>query len=392
MPSLNVLMVTLSFSPGSVSPYPGVNRYSISLAEALQARGCHIRVVTPLFKNTASRETWNGIEIARLPDTKTVFGSLGVLAEMNFVSFELNLLRHPELFEDCQVLQSDIPLTRFRRSWGTRPYVALVHHTYRIWTGLDVLTTPFGRLYQRRALRQADAVVVHSSSAGKDVADSYGVPRDRIQVIHPGVDTDFFHPCESRSEMADHRGPSLVYVGLLEPRKGVHDLLPMFSIVSKALPDARLSVIGVGPEEEAMKAACRREGLSDRVAFEGKVSENRLLAVLKTADVFVFPSQQEGFGLACAEAMACGKPVVAYRNPVSEEVIGEGGVLVANRDLGAFADAVIRLAANPVEATGLGENGRLRVMNSFSWDVAAAEYIRLYESLVGVMSTQLEDI
>src|SRR2546427_12831817 len=104
-----ILMVALSFHPGAVTPYPGVNRYSVSLAEALQARGYQIRVVTPLLDNAPSHEMWNGIEIVRLRDTKTVFGRLGVLAELNFVSFELNLLRHSEVFEDCQVLQSDIP-------------------------------------------------------------------------------------------------------------------------------------------------------------------------------------------------------------------------------------------------------------------------------------------
>src|SRR5438034_7189826 len=98
MSSPRLLMVTLSFNPGRVSAYPGVNRYSVSLVEALQARGFHTRVVTPLLENASSHEKWNGIEIVRLPDTRALFGRLGVLAEMNFVSFELNLLRHPELF------------------------------------------------------------------------------------------------------------------------------------------------------------------------------------------------------------------------------------------------------------------------------------------------------
>src|SRR2546425_9626903 len=173
MSRLQIGMIALSFSPGRVTPFPGVNRYSLSLANALISNDVELRVITPALGNVSRTEIWGKIEITRLQDSKTLFGRLGVLAEANFRTFELNLLRHSEIFEDCDVLHTDIPLPRMKMHWRHKPLVGVVHHVYRVWAGTDLLTVPFGVLYQRRALKQADGVVTPSHAAAEDTVNVY---------------------------------------------------------------------------------------------------------------------------------------------------------------------------------------------------------------------------
>ena len=115
---IRIGLISLAFSPDLVTPFPGVNRYSVSLAEALTVSGCKIKVVTPRLGTSPPHETWRGIEIVRLRDSKSVFGKLGVLGQLNMPTFELNLLRHPRLFQDVDLIQTDIPLIRLRRKIG----------------------------------------------------------------------------------------------------------------------------------------------------------------------------------------------------------------------------------------------------------------------------------
>jgi glycosyltransferase involved in cell wall biosynthesis len=172
-----------------------------------------------------------------------------------------------------------------------------------------------------------------------------------------------------------------LYVGLLERRKGIRDILSVLSIVSGTLPEVRLWIVGSGPEENLMKELCRRMGLSHCVDFLGNIGDEELVTRLNEADIFVFPSLQEGFGLALVEAMACGRPIVAYRYRTSVEIVGDGGILIPERDVASFAGAVIELTDNPAEARKLGEIGRKRASSLYSWPRTAREFASMYEGL-----------
>ena len=101
------------------------------------------------------------------------------------------------------------------------------------------------------------------------------------------------------------------------------------------------------------------------------------------SDVFVFPSHLEGFGLAVAEAMACGKPVVAYDNQTNREIIGGAGILVPEGDLDKFSSAVINVLQDPALAALLGASARKRVLERFDWNSAAKQYVELDRRLIG---------
>jgi glycosyltransferase involved in cell wall biosynthesis len=121
--------------------------------------------------------------------------------------------------------------------------------------------------------------------------------------------------------------------------------------------------------------------VADRVHPLGGISEEEKVRLLNWAEVFLFPSRREGFGMAAAEAMACGTPVVAARAGGLPEVVEDGktGFLCDPEDAEAFATAVDRLLKDPALARRMGEAGRRRVLERFSWESAGARILEIYE-------------
>ncbi|MCC7352957.1 MAG: glycosyltransferase family 4 protein, partial [Anaerolineae bacterium] len=166
--------------------------------------------------------------------------------------------------------------------------------------------------------------------------------------------------------------PTLLTVARLEARKGVQEALRALALVQRALPEARLVVVGDGPYRRELERLRDVLGLRDSVHFAGPVSDEELAAAYRAASLFVFTpapraeqGEREGFGMVCVEANACGCPVVAWASAdqgtggVAEAVLdGETGALVPHGDLPGLAAAIVRLLRDPAEATRLGEKGQ----------------------------------
>jgi glycosyltransferase involved in cell wall biosynthesis len=121
------------------------------------------------------------------------------------------------------------------------------------------------------------------------------------------------------------------------------DALETWKAVAASLPGARLVVVGVGPERERTERRARDLGVSDLVTWRGFVTEEEKHDLLASARLFLAPSYEEGWGIAIAEALASGLPVVAYRLPTLDEVFGDGYCGVPVGDTRALAEAVLRL-------------------------------------------------
>src|SRR5205807_8168247 len=119
-------------------------------------------------------ESWNGIEIVRIKDTKSLFGRMGTVAFANLLSFGINLQHRPKLFDDINLLQTDIPLPIRGPLLQAIPLVYVIHHTYRIWTGGDLLWTPVATMAARNAAKAADAVVAPSQTVAQEASKEYG--------------------------------------------------------------------------------------------------------------------------------------------------------------------------------------------------------------------------
>lgn len=234
------------------------------------------------------------------------------------------------------------------------------------------LLSPAQRLYAKAVIANADEVTAISSYCGG---------RGSKQAIIPyGVDTAEFCP-DRRSEDLRRElgaGPSdllLLTVQRLAPIKRVDVLLQVMASVVAQNPKVILVVGGRGEEESRLRAMATDLGIEKNVRFIGYIGSDRLPEYFASADAFVFHSLLETFGIVFAQAMASGLPIVAANTScVPAVVYAQNGELVEPFDVQAFADAVLRLAADGDLRRSIGVRNRARAVEEFDWDMIAVAY------------------
>ncbi|MCC5885806.1 MAG: glycosyltransferase family 4 protein [Gammaproteobacteria bacterium] len=232
---------------------------------------------------------------------------------------------------------------------------------------------------QTRVARRLDHLVTVSEASRTDIADAFGIPAERIDVIHNGIDCEHFRPLPERPRESD----LLVTVASADqPLKGLSYLLDAFHGLSTTRPALRLLVIGRPKEDGATLRQIQRLGLTDKVSFRHGISRDELVDCYARATLAVVPSLYEGFGLPAGEAMACAVPVVSTSGGALAEVVGDAGVLVPPGDAHALQAAIGSLLDDPERRHGLAARGRRRVLEQFSWPVAASRLGAYYAQML----------
>ncbi|MCB2229320.1 N-acetyl-alpha-D-glucosaminyl L-malate synthase BshA [bacterium] len=200
----------------------------------------------------------------------------------------------------------------------------------------------------RFSINTSDGLTAVSQHLADETAEVFGVTRE-IRVIHNFFDDSRFLPniggeC-SRCEFATEDEMLLAHVSNFRPVKRTLDVIEIFEKVSAAMP-AKLILIGEGPDTVLARRMIKKRGLTERVIFLG--NQSRVEAVLPCADLFLLPSQEESFGLAALEALACGLPVIGTQGTGLVEVIDDGidGFLFPIGDTNAMAGAAIELLSD----------------------------------------------
>ena len=245
----------------------------------------------------------------------------------------------------------------------------------------------FLTLMMPRFLRVADAVIAVSECTKRDAVRYYGIPEEKIIVIYEGVNPRF-RPAGPETVAAVRQKYGLperfiLYVGTIEPRKNLTTLLEAFHHLTTLQPcDLRLVIVGKrGWLYEGFFRRLRELGLEERVHFTGYVPDEDLPALYSAADLFVFPSLYEGFGLPVLEAMACGTPVVCSNTSSLPEVAGDAALLVPPTDVRGLAEAMARVLTDETLRGAMRAKGLARA-GEFSWVRTAGETLRIYQTVV----------
>lgn len=168
-------------------------------------------------------------------------------------------------------------------------------------------------------LKKADTIITVSNFTAKVLVNT-GIAKNKIHVSGNAVDFKYIKkiaPCHT-TKVYDG-----VFIGRIAKEKGIFDLLDVWRLVINEKKNAKLLIIGSGIELAKLKTEVANAKLENNIAFEKQCSDEKLFSLLKSSKVFVFPSLFEGWGMAVAEALACGIPVVAYDIPALREVFGK---------------------------------------------------------------------
>ncbi len=237
-----------------------------------------------------------------------------------------------------------------------------------------------------RSVRWADAIIADSENTRRDVMRLTGIPSERITVIPLGVDPRFHaaQPAEALARVRQRYGlpeAFILYIGTLEPRKGLDTLLAAFVQAASTLAHDLVVVGKKGWYTEHLFNQVRVFGLEKRVHFTGYVADEDLPALYAAASLFAFPSRYEGFGLPPLEAMACGTPVVSSNAASLPEVVGQAGLSVPPDDAAALANAIWQVLCSPELSARLRQSGRQQAQG-FTWDETARQTLAVYNQLL----------
>jgi glycosyltransferase involved in cell wall biosynthesis len=259
-----------------------------------------------------------------------------------------------------------------------RRLVALVHHPLALETGLSAGQSAALRDSERAALACARHVIATSPSTARLLVADYAVSPDRLSIVRPGTDR-----VAARSR-APGAVVDLLAVGSVVPRKG-YDVL--VAALGKS-PDLAWRLTIAGDRERSCETAQQldaeiaRLGLTRRITFAGAVAPQRLLQLYAGADLFVLPSRFEGYGMAFAEAIAHGVPVVGTRAGAIPDTVPAGaGVLVPPDDVDALAGILRALIESPRERERLAAGARAAATTFPSWQDSAGLFARVLEQV-----------
>ncbi len=242
-----------------------------------------------------------------------------------------------------------------------------------------------------RALRQADVIWSISDYTTERLVQSTGVSAKRVRLLTPSLTNAqadaLAKPSKSPARQDDQ--PELLSVARLdatEREKGIDHVIGALHKLRNNLPHVRYRIVGDGDDRQRLERLARDLGITDRVAFAGRVDDEELADMYRSCDVFILPSKQEGFGIVLAEAMAAGKPVIGARAGAIPEVVidAKTGILVEFGDEEAIADAIGRLSGDPDLRQRMGSAGRERFLQWFTFKRFVARFDELLDEVIRV--------
>jgi glycosyltransferase involved in cell wall biosynthesis len=233
------------------------------------------------------------------------------------------------------------------------------------------------------SIQWAAAVVTGSEATRNDLLEFYDVPPEKVHVTPYAADPMFTpqDPEAAREAVRRRLGlrkPYILSVGVLQPRKNLPRLVRAYGRIAGRVPHRLVLVGKEGWAHEELRRAAAELPRDRAPLFTGYVADADLPALYAAADLFVYPSLYEGFGLPPLEAMACGTPVVVSDRSSLPEVVGDAGVLVDPQDVRGLAEAMEALLGDEARRRDFSVRGIARA-GEFNWERTARETVRVYE-------------
>lgn len=387
--------------------YGGLGVYVDCISRELVAIGQSVSVFVPGEANLSNHEMVGGVEVFRetpLPmrDGLVPFFSDQTLAWGPGLDLLLNLLSYNQLAASSILQEGPFDLCVAHDWLGLPGALAvkqkgapMIYHVHGLEVGRSDHPNPQLVFLEKKGANEADLVITVSNAMKKELAD-LGIPEEKIRVCYHGVDSEFFNPSRLDTDKIEKlRGQYdysaddtvILFIGRLEPVKGVIQILQAIPEVLKKNPQAKFLMVGKGSLEELVKSEAVKSGfltlVTDFMDSEAKAYHYAL------ADLCVFPSLYEPFGIVALEAAAMGKAAVVGASGVSglREIVEHPGterptgVHVNPRDPGDIAWGINLALQDPDRLKEWGKNARERAQKNFTWRRAAQITLDIYREV-----------
>ena len=235
---------------------------------------------------------------------------------------------------------------------------------------------------------ESTEVIVNSNFMKGDLQRLFGLPFDKINVIPNGINVTNFTGVERdydfRRQYAMDNEKIILYVGRLVNKKGIQNLIAAMPKVLSQYNDAKLIIAGKGGMIDELRAETENLGLGNKVYFTGYLNAKQVQKIYKCADVAVFPSTYEPFGIVALEAMLAGVPTVVSDIGGLNEIVEHGvtGMKSYAGNANSIADSILSLLFNPQLCDKVSKNARIQVKNQFNWNKIAQDTHYVYERAI----------
>lgn len=259
-----------------------------------------------------------------------------------------------------------------------------IHPEWYSWKGLLAM-----RFFSRYAAKHADRILTDSNSTKQDLMTYYGVAEDKVVVIYLGVEGRFRriedHAAlrQIRTKYHIARQHIILYVGSIHTRRNIEQLIRAFHLLCRRMSDIQLLIVGKQEYPYLdVQALVTELGLHNRIIVPGYIQDDDLPLLYNVADVFIYPSSYEGFGLPPLEAMACGTPVITSNNSSLPEVTGAAAILIDQLNIEEMADALYQVLSDEGLVRDMVAKGMIQA-SRFSWEQTAQKTLAVYREVVG---------
>jgi 1,4-alpha-glucan branching enzyme len=389
-PQLRVLMLSWEFPPRVVG---GLSKAVFDLSRHLVSQNVEVHVLTGFAHGAPNREVVDGIHVSRLntylPGDQSDF--------LDWV-FQLNIAMLDELTRLIrQGVQADVihahdwlvglAAMEAKKRLGL-PLITTIHATEH---GRNQgIHTPLQKRiheWERELTAASDHVIVCSHYMKDEVVRLFHLPWEKVQVIPNGIEPQ--PPCTEverasigglREELGLGHGKTVFFVGRMVREKGVQLLLEGAPEILRHHPDTTFVLAGSGPMLDELRRQAECLGIAGRTRFLGFVDDVRRNALFRLADVAVFPSLYEPFGIVALEAMAFGTPLLVADTGGLWEIVrhGENGATMYTGDVQSLVNQLRWLLENPEQGRAMADRARQEIIEQYNWTQLAARTISAY--------------
>jgi glycosyltransferase involved in cell wall biosynthesis len=245
------------------------------------------------------------------------------------------------------------------------------------------------KILYKKTIDNADMIITDSNSSKMDILNNFKVPEKKIRVIYIAADKKYKvlpkKEIEHYKKSMGFNFPFILYLGALDPRKNIPNLIKSFyQIKKKGFPHKLVIVGGIrfnsGPISKTIHRIIQKLNLNDEIILTGHLPEKDIPKIYNAAELFVFPSFYEGFGLPPLEAMSSGTPVITSNTSSLPEVVGEAGITIDPHNVNELADSIINVITNDSLQQDMIKKG-LKKAKSFSWINTAKETLSIYNEI-----------